>query len=81
MGVDVRHERVDASRGDLRGPRVRLERLVDGADVRDFAGLEGQVVTHEAIEVRAVGFLAERELHGSPVNLVELRLMRLLEAH
>ena len=67
--------------GHLGRARVLLERLVDLADVRDLAGLHRQVVTHEAVEVGAVGLLSEVHLHRPPVLLVELGLELRLQAH
>ena len=43
----------------LEGARMALERLVDGPDVLESRGLERQVVSHKAVEMRAVGLLAE----------------------
>ena len=58
-----------------------LERLVDLAHVRDLARLHRQVVTHEAVEVGAVGLLPEVHLHRPPVLLVEPGLELRLQAH
>ena len=60
---------------------MSLERFVDFADVRDFAGLEREVVTHERVEVCTVGLLTKGDFHRPPVILVEPRLVRRLEAH
>ena len=61
---------------------MALEGLVDSADVRDLtAGPERQVVTHEAVEVRAVGLLPEGDLHRPPVLLVEALLPGGVQTH
>ena len=64
-----------------RGAGVVLERLVDLAHAGDLAGLHGEVVAHEAVEVRAVGLLPEVQLHRPPVLLVEPRLQLGLQPH
>jgi hypothetical protein len=68
--VNISHERIDTAALDNRLARVLLERLVHLVDIRDVAGPDGQVVTHEAVEVGAVSLLAERDLHWPPVILV-----------
>ena len=60
---------------------MRFERVVHCVDVRNLAGLHRQVVAHEAVEVRAVGFLPEVHLHRPPELLVEPRLQLRLQAH
>ena len=70
-GADVPHQRLDASLLYWRGTGVVLERLIDLALARDIAGLHGQVVAHEAIELGAIGLLPEVLLHRPPVLFVE----------
>ena len=65
----------------LGGTRVCLECLVYLADVGDLAGLDRQVMAHEAVEMRAVGVLPEIHLHWPPILFVKARLQLRLQAH
>ena len=60
---------------------MSLERVIDGIDVGNLARLDGQVMPHETVEVRAVGFLPEIQLHRPPELLVKPRLQLLLQPH
>ena len=68
-------------RACLGGRLICLERFVHLPDVGNAAGLDRQVVTHEAVKQLAVVLLPKALLHGVPVVVVECLLLRWLLAH
>jgi hypothetical protein len=50
------------------------------ANVGNVAGLQGQVVAHESVEVPPIGLLPEGDLHRSPVIAENLGLALVIEA-
>ena len=63
--------------GDMGDYFASLDRI----KARNFASLDGQIVTHEGIKMGIVGFLSESHFHGSPKLLVQPCLKSGLKAH
>lgn len=60
---------------------MALKGFVDFVKPRNLACFHRQIMTHEGIEMRVVGLLAESDLHRPPELLIQACLKRRLEPH
>ena len=58
-----------------------LEGFIYRADIGNLARQHGEVMPHEAVEVRAIGFLPKVNFHWSPKLLIQFRLQHWLQSH
>ena len=79
--MNIPDQSIDPSLCNFRFPSVSFERGVDIAQVRDLACPQGQIMTHERVEMGAIAILGKAHLDRMPMVLIDPALVVRLEAH